>query len=91
MRTLLFIVTFIAPGWQHMTANAFLIRGQSSGLARATSHDHKYIHPFPAFGALYFRQSGGMFSLVASVQQHNFPPVMEIFFFMSIAQINTVA
>ena len=64
---LLFVVLFIASRRQNIAALALFVTGQGPGLARATAHNDKYIHPLSAFGAFDLAKSGRVLSLVASV------------------------
>ena len=71
---LLFVFFFEASLRQDVTAGAFLITGQRSRLAGSAAHADEDFHPLPASGAFHLRQSGGVFSFVATVQQHSCPP-----------------
>ena len=68
--SLLFIICFVTAGGQNVSARAGLGACQGAGFANKTSHQHKYLHVFPALGAFYFCQSGCPLAFLASVNQH---------------------
>lgn len=79
---LLLIITFIAACGQDISADAFFITGKRPGLSGASSHKHKHIHKLSALRAFHLRQSWGVLSFMATVQQctHNKPPLYPILF-----------
>jgi hypothetical protein len=69
-RLLMFVVVFISSGLQYMAAGTGFVCRKSPGLSGASSHEYENFYPFPTVGAFYFRQSWGVLSFVAAIQQH---------------------
>ena len=55
-----------------MTAGTGFIGSKGSGLTGTSSHEDEDLYQFSAMGTFYFREPGGVFSFVTTIQQHGY-------------------